>query len=148
MPYTINAGAAPLAIAECEWAAAANVAATATGDTQPTIQFTAFTSCIGIAARNLTGTQVIGVHLALYDANSNAFTAADVPTVTAILQGQNYNPNQCFIIGETAVWQASALAAYNALIAALPNAQIYSLADGTYGAGISAAPASALEPTY
>ena len=146
MPYTINAGAAPLAIAECEWAAAANVAPTAGGDTQPTIQFTAFTSCIGIAAQNAAGTQVIGVHLAIYDAANNQFSAADVPTVVGILQGQNYNPNSVFIIGETAVWQASVQAAYNALIAALPNAQIYSLADGTYGAGISAG--GALEPTY
>ncbi|RDZ26592.1 hypothetical protein [Lysobacter silvisoli] len=144
MPYTINAGANALAIAEREWAAAANVAAV-NGDTQPTIQFTAFTSCIGIAARNVAATQVIGIHLSIYDGNT-IFTAADVPNVIAILTAQNYDANNVFIIGQTSAWEASVNAAYAALVAALPNAQIYTLGDGTYGAGISAG--GALEPTY
>ncbi|HET7230835.1 MAG TPA: hypothetical protein VFJ16_12575 [Longimicrobium sp.] len=125
MPYVLNQAANVMAIAECEWGTAG------------TIQFTQFTSCIGVLAKVAGANNVTGIHLVLIDGNGNSFSAADVPTVTGVLAAQGYDNTTCTIIGQISAWQASAPGAYDALVAALNNPQTYPLADGTYGATIT-----------
>lgn len=135
MPYQINN--ATLSIGERLWSSAANVAPTAAG-TQPTVQFSAFTSCIGICARNAAGTQVIGIHLSAIDQDGTPFAVADVATVVGILTNWGYDPTSTFVIGLIDIWQSdpTLAPAYGALLAALNGPQQYPRDDGVYGAGI------------
>ena len=146
MTYQIDPCATPLAIPERCWAANANVAPNGDGDTQPTVQFTAFTSCIGICARDNTGAQVIGIHLSVRDQDGALFAAGDVATVTAILQNWNYDIDTVIVLGQISVWQASVPVAYQALLDALGDPPTYPFADGQYGAGLNQD--NVLEPTY
>ncbi|MEW6734679.1 MAG: hypothetical protein AB1489_25365 [Acidobacteriota bacterium] len=134
MPYTLNQAANVMQIAECEWGVA------------QTIQFTRFTSCIGVLAKVTGVNSVIGIHLVLIDGQGNQFTAGDVATVTQVLNAQNYDANTVLIIGQIAVWQESANAAYNALVTALNPQETYPLANGTYGATVTAG--GQIELTY
>ncbi|MBT2750199.1 MULTISPECIES: hypothetical protein [unclassified Lysobacter] len=145
MPYTLTPAGNALAIAECQWAAAANVPSVG-GDTQPTIQFTGFSSCIGIAARNNNGTDVIGIHLAIDAADGTRFGVGDVATVTSVLQGWNYDPLTVFVIGQISTWKGTIPAAFDALIAALGNPRQFAYGDGVYGAGLN--DANVLVPTF
>ena len=145
MPYTIEFSNTPLAIPERAWAQAENVPPV-DGDTQSTVQFTAFTSCIGICARNDAGSRVIGIHLSVADDQGNVFAVNNVPQVSEILQSWGYNPATVFVIGQVAVWQESIPQAYQALLTTLGNPQVYSYGDGQYGGGLNLA--SVLVPTY
>ncbi len=112
-----------MAIAEQEYATAG------------TIQFTAFTSCIGIISRS--GTQITGIHLVIKSADDTLFNDAVIPVITGILG----NYDQVWVIGRTGLWenpQNGVNVAYDHLIAALTNPAIYPLADGTYGARLDA----------
>lgn len=145
MPYTIEFCNTPLTIPERRWGQADNVPPV-DGDTQSTVQFTAFSSCIGICARNENGARVIGLHLSVTDDQGNVFAVNDVPQVSEILQTWGYDPNTAFVIGQTEVWQESIPQAYQALLTSLGSPQAYSYGDGTYGAGLN--PANVLVPTY
>lgn len=145
MPYTIEFSNTPLAIPERTWAQAENVPPV-DGDTQPTVQFTAFSSCIGICARNETGSRVIGIHLSVADDQGNVFAVNNVPQVSEILQSWGYAPGSVFVIGQVAVWEQSAQQAYQALLATLGQPQVYSYGDGQYGGGLNLA--TVLVPTY
>ncbi|QWP77730.1 hypothetical protein J5226_04765 [Lysobacter sp. K5869] len=145
MPYTIEFCNTPLTIPERRWGQADNVPPL-DGDTQSTVQFTAFSSCIGICARNENGARVIGIHLSVTDDQGNVFAVNDVPTVSEILQTWGYDPLTVFVIGQAQVWQESVPQAYAALLASLGQPQVYSYGDGTYGAGLN--PANVLVPTY
>jgi hypothetical protein len=133
MPYVLAQAANNMAIAECEWGNAG------------TIQFTRFTSCLGVLAKVAGANNVIGIHLVMVDGNGNTFSAADVPTVTAVLAAQGYDNTTCMIIGQIAYWTRSNGAAYTALLNALNNPQTYQFGDGVYGATIAA---GAIEITY
>lgn len=143
MPYTINPTRNPLAIAERQSAQALDVPPSEEGETRPTVQFTTFTSCIGIVARNRAATSVIGVHLAIFDGDTR-FTAADVPIVIASLG--DYDPSKVIVFGQISAWQASVGPAYDALLAELPQSQQHRFGDGQYGAGINEA--NELEVTF
>jgi hypothetical protein len=145
MPYTLTPAGNALAIAECQWAAAANVAAQ-NGDTLPTIQFTGFSSCIGIAARNNNGTDVIGIHLAIDAADGTRFGVGDIPTVMNVLQTWNYDPMTLFVVGQISTWKGAIPLAFAQLITALGNPRQFPYGDGTYGAGLDQA--NVLMPTY
>lgn len=145
MPYTIEFSNTPLAIPERTWAQADNVPPV-DGDTQPSVQFTAFSSCIGICARNQAGARVIGIHLSVADGEGDLFAVNDVPQVSEILQSWGYDPATVFVIGQVAVWQESIPAAYQALLTSLGQPQVYSYGDGQYGAGLNLA--NVLVPTY
>lgn len=145
MAYQIEPCTTPLAIPERRWSANANVAPVG-DETQPSVQFTAFSSCIGICARNNDGTEVIGIHLSLYDRDGTLFASADVATVTTILQDWNYDIDTVIVLGQTSAWQASAPQAYQDLLAALDNPDVYPFGDGQYGAGLN--DGDVLEPTY
>lgn len=145
MAYTIEFCNTPLAIPERRWGAADNVPAQG-ADTQPTVQFTAFSSCIGICARNENGSKVVGVHLSVLDGAGHPFAASDAATVVAILRGWGYDRLTAFVIGQTSVWQATAPAAYQALLTALGQPKVYSYGDGRYGAGLNQA--NVLVPTF
>ncbi|MGO1002847.1 hypothetical protein [Lysobacter sp. CA196] len=133
MPYQIFQCNTPLNIRECEWASAQAIPPV-NGQVVPTVQFGNFTSCIGIVASNVDATQVIGIHLVMMNDQDEPFTAADVPTVTALLA--NFPENQS-IVGQIALWEDNVGPAFAALVAALPNAGQSDQGDGTYGAGLN-----------
>lgn len=133
MPYVLAQAANNMAIAECEWGNAG------------TIQFTRFTSCVGVLAKVAGADNVIGIHLVMVDANGNTFGAADVPLVTQVLTAQGYDNTTCMIIGQIAYWTQSNNAAYTALVNALNNPDTFQLDDGVYGATITE---GAIELTY
>lgn len=133
MPYQIDRCFTPLNIGECEWASAQAILPV-NGQPVPTVQFGNFTSCIGIVASNTDATEVIGIHLVMINDQDQPFTAADVPTVTALLAG--FPENQS-IVGQIALWQDNVPDAFAALVDALPNAGQSDQGDGTYGAGLN-----------
>ncbi|MEH6418240.1 hypothetical protein, partial [Pseudomonas sp. CGJS7] len=133
MPYTIVQTNNPLAIAECQWASA-NAVPVQQGQIQPTVKFTTFTSCIGIIGASANGAQAIGIHLVMVDGNDNAFTVADVPTVTALMAG--FGQNVC-IVGQVALWEDNVPAAYTALAQALGNPPTFDRGDGRYAGGFN-----------
>lgn len=133
MPYVLTQAANVMAIDECEFGTAG------------TIQFTKFTSCIGILAKVTGANQVIGIHLVLINTAGDQFSMADVLHVQQRLTALNYDNTTCMIIGQVAVWERSNQQAYNALVAGLNNPKIYPFGDGVYGATISG---GAIEITY
>lgn len=133
MPYQITRCNRPLNIGECEWASAQAILPV-NGQAQATVQFGKFTSCIGIVASNVDATEVIGIHLVMVNDQDEQFTAADVPTVTALLAG--FPENQS-IVGQIALWQDEVPDAFAALVDALPNAGQSDQGDGIYGAGLN-----------
>lgn len=124
MPYSLSPARNAMAIAECEFSAA------------QTIQFTPFSSCIGVLARVQNQLHVVGIHLVLVDAQGNHFSANDVQTVVQTLTAANYDLNNVLIIGQIAYWEKSAPAAYQALVQALAPRDTYPLSDGIYGATV------------
>ncbi|MGO4261390.1 hypothetical protein [Lysobacter sp. TAB13] len=134
MPYQINYTNQPLAIAECQYGSANAVPPLQGQQIQPTVKFTNFTSCIGVIGASNNGAQAIGIHLVIVDGAGNVFSAADVPTVTALLVG--FQQNLC-IVGQVGVWQDNVGAAYAALAQALGNPPILDNGDGLYGAGFN-----------
>jgi len=131
MPYILNNTLLPMAIAEREIGNADE------------IQFTAFTSCIGVVV--LLGGNLTAVHLALTAADGGAFNAAAAAVVLAALPA-GYTSS--IVIGSIALWENpdnGANVGYAALIAGLVNSTLYPLADGTYGAEIDG---GVITPTY
>lgn len=133
MPYQIAHVDTPLNIAECQYSTAALQAPTS-GDVQHALQFTPITSCIGIFASNTDSTEGIGIHLVLIDSHDNIFGVADVGLVTALLEDY---PENVWIVGEIDYWRGSAPDAFNALLAALPDANQNDQGSGIYGAGLN-----------
>jgi hypothetical protein len=120
----LNQAANVMVIEEREW-----------GTGQP-IQFTKFTSCIGVLAKVAGQNQVIGIHLSILDENGNVFTAAVVPQITGVLAGQGYDNTTCQIFGMIDIWENELPAAYGALVAALNNPVQAQREDGTYQVAI------------
>ncbi|MGO1073504.1 hypothetical protein [Lysobacter sp. CA199] len=136
MPYTLTPAGNALAIAEYQWAAAATVSSDS-NHIRPTVQFTGSPSCIGIAARNNNGADVIGIHLAIDAADGTRFGVGDVATVTKVLQGWNYDPLTALVIGQIPTWKGTIPTAFDQLIAALGNPRQLAYSDGVYGAGVN-----------
>ncbi|MDP2697400.1 hypothetical protein [Thalassospira sp.] len=131
MAYVFTQAANPQAIAELQWGEGAD------------IMFTAFTSCIGLMGIN--GNNVIGVHLALRDANDQAVDNADIDAAIALLN----NATQPVIIGATAIWEQAAPTEYHHLLTQLQPVEIYAYGDGTYGGEIvNHAGVMAIQPRY
>jgi hypothetical protein len=131
MPYILNNAPDPMAIAEREIGVAAE------------IQFTAFTSCIGVVV--LLNGNLTAVHLALTAADGGAFDAAAANVVLAALPA-GYTSS--IVIGSIPYWENPANGAavgYAALTAGLINSTLYPLADGTYGAEIDG---GVITPTF
>ncbi|MFH1805188.1 MAG: hypothetical protein ABID63_09915 [Pseudomonadota bacterium] len=118
MAYVFTQAANPQAIAERQWGQGIN------------IMFTYFTSCIGLMGIN--GNNVIGVHLALHDADDQAVDNADIDAAIALLN----NATRPVIIGAVAVWERAAPAQYQHLLTQLQPVEIYAYGDGTYGGEI------------
>ncbi len=122
MPYVINNAPDPMAIAERQIGAAA------------VIQFTPFTSCIGVIT--LSGDTLTAVHLALTAADGGPFDPAAAAVVLAALPDKY---TSSVVIGSIAYWKNpvnGASAGYAALVDGLVNPALYPLADGAYGARI------------
>ncbi|MBP2294993.1 hypothetical protein [Azospirillum rugosum] len=124
MPYTIQATNAVMAISEREYGTAQR------------IQFTQFTSCIGVLG--VVNGEARGVHLSISDQNQDLFDAQAVEQVVALFPGAE----QIKIIGQIALWtnpDNRVSAAYDQMVQELNVAQdqIYPMSDGVYGAEIS-----------
>jgi hypothetical protein len=120
MPYTIDPIAFPnaLAIPERRWASAQQ------------IQFTPFTSCIGLIGIN--GPNLTALHLGLVD-GAFGFDNAAADQAAAIMAPCAAG---IFVIGETAYWTNTVPGPYQHLLNQLNAPNLYPLADGTYGADL------------
>lgn len=124
MAYTLTQASNPMSIGEQQYGSGGS------------IQFTKFTSCIGVIAKVKNKKEVIGIHLVMIDEDGNKFSTGDVSTVTGVLNGASYDPNQVVLIGAISYWTESNKAAYDALVKAIKPTNTYPLADGVYGATI------------
>jgi hypothetical protein len=95
--------------------------------TAATVQFTQFTSCIGLLGYN--GGQVTGVHLVMV---SNDDTVFDNQAADLAVQALGVYTS-VVVIGETDLWEANVGAAYNYLLGLLNNSVIIETGDGIYG---------------
>jgi hypothetical protein len=120
MAFQFALTANTMQIAELQYAAAA------------AIQFTGFSSCIGVIGQITGQNQVFGVHVPLITGAGEMFAASDVAAIQAVLQTLNANPATVMVIGQLSVWEASNPAGYAAVLTAWPAA--YPLAQGVYGA--------------
>ena len=126
MAYQFSLSANPLAIAEQEYATAA------------TVQFTAFTSCIGVIAKK--GPMLTGVHLVMTAPDGTLFNQNAATRLMYEVLGNQYD--RVCIIGCVDLWrnpQNNVLAAFQKLesmIRSLQVVQTYNFAAGTYGATI------------
>lgn len=128
MPYHIVQAPDVLAIPEEQFGVA------------QTIQFTKFTSCIGVLAKVKGANQVIGIHLVMVGLDGS-FNDGGVNAVMAVLNANNYDPTTAIILGQIAYWQTPSngvSASYQQLVNQLRPVQTYQLADGYYGATVDA----------
>ena len=127
MPYTLRPAADAMAIAEQEYATAQE------------IRFTAFTSCIGVIARQ--GPNLTAVHLVMRADDDSPF---DTPAVLAVLARLTAHYDSAWIIGCTDLWenpQNDVLAAFGQLVAGIRCSEAvkrFPLAPSTYGARVDA----------
>ncbi|KZB55546.1 hypothetical protein AUP42_03200 [Thalassospira lucentensis] len=118
MPYVFSQAANPLAIAECEYASAAE------------IRFSTFTSCIGIVG--IRNGEVFGIHLPL--AVDDFVTNADIDAALVHCQGLA----QTTITGVIGAWTSSRPTVYAYLVAQLGNPAIgVDHDEGVYGARVN-----------
>jgi hypothetical protein len=124
--YNIIETAAPLTIAEREYAIG------------PTVQFTQFTSCIGILSKIKGQDNLIGIHLSIFDQHDNKFEVQTAEKVQQLLQINNCDESTTIIIGQISAWERSNNVPFKSLIYLLnvPEERQYSLDDGNYGGTI------------
>ncbi|QNH21795.1 hypothetical protein HEP73_02723 [Xanthomonas sp. GW] len=131
MPYQFEQASSPQQIAERQFASVSLEAGPTTGTL---LQFTPFTSCIGVAVNN--NGILIGVHLSLFGADGTPFSAESVDEVMR-LTGKDQQPGApCIVFGQTAYWENSLPAAYQLLLQQLQPNEVYALADLTPGIGV------------
>ncbi|WP_114392041.1 hypothetical protein [Oleisolibacter albus] len=121
MPYILTPAQDTMAIAEREF-----------GTSSPQVQFTLFTSCIGVLS--LRNGAVTGVHLSITAEDGTLFDDAAANQVAQII-GQW---DQIKVIGRIDYWENPAngvTAAFNNMLQLLgvPPDNLYQLADGIYG---------------
>ena len=125
MPYTISKATDPLKIEEREYASAKK------------IMFTAFTSCIGVIAKQ--GATLTAIHLVMVDKDENMFVGNDVTKVLNLLPPAH---DAVTIFGCIALWENPAnkvLPAFQKLTGTFKTFkkyQQYTFGKGTYGASI------------
>lgn len=107
----------------------------------PTVQFTGFSSCIGVLGKikYQEGTHVIGVHLAIHDSNDNQVTVQDIRQIKWLLERYGYVRNSGIVIGQISVWANSHADGLNQLkkdLGIVGEGRLFQLAQGTYGGEI------------
>jgi precorrin-3B methylase len=124
--YHLTQTAAPLTIQEAEYAIA------------PTVQFTQFTSCIGILSKIRGQDNLIGIHLVIHDQQDNKFNIVTAAQVRELLEIHNCDQSTTKIIGQIRVWRDSNEKAFERLVDLLdvPEERQYPLDDGSYGGTI------------
>jgi precorrin-3B methylase len=124
--YTLTQTAAPLAIEEREYAIG------------PTVQFTQFTSCIGILSKIKGQDNLIGIHLSIFDRQNNKFNIVTAAQVRELLEINNCDESTTKIIGHIGAWERSNGFALDRLITLLgvPEERQYRFGDGSYGGHI------------
>lgn len=126
MTYQFSQAANAMAIAEQEYATAA------------TIQFTGFTSCIGVIAKK--GPLLTGVHLVMSSPSRTVFNQIAATRLMYEVLGNQYD--KVCIIGCVDLWrnpQNGVVAAFQKLesmIRSLELVQTFNFAAGTYGATV------------
>jgi len=93
MSYELKLASNVREIKECEYGVA------------ETIQFTKFTSCIGVIAKVKDRSEVIGIHLVLIDPSDNPFSEDDVPTVKNVLKSYGIDKAKTKVIGQIDFWK-------------------------------------------
>lgn len=140
MPYAFTAAANPMVINEQEYGIAQS------------IQFTTFTSCIGVVAKIMGQDQLIGFHLVIVGTGDTRFDDTAANRIVTIANANNYDPNSpVYIIGGISNWTSDSnhvSGAYNTLIQAIkPNGAVtnFQYGDGIFGTTINQ---GAMELTY
>lgn len=131
MPFLFTPAANPLFIYENQYGSA-DKKPTRAGQTQPTVRFIYTAASLCIVAPSINRDRAIGIQIPLIDSNNNVFSVADVPTVTALLNGMS---RECLILGPISLWQGNVPRVYAALEQALRYAETYDRDDGIYAAG-------------
>ncbi|MBV8173758.1 MAG: hypothetical protein JO151_04230 [Verrucomicrobia bacterium] len=130
MPYELIKGTDPLKIQEQEYASG------------PKIMFTAFTSCVGVIAKE--GGTLTGVHLVMVDKNDEYF-GADARDVPLVISKLPKSADKITIFGWLEDWRSSPNQTVKKAFAQLTgtlkekNVGLYHQSmreDGTYGAEI------------
>jgi hypothetical protein len=124
MSYTLNQAPDVMNIAECQYGVS------------EVIQFTKFTSCIGVFAKVKNETKVIGIHLVMVNDASDEFTEKSVKEVVRVLNEQDYDAAKVIIIGRIDYWKTSVEVAYSALVKEIKPTKEFSFGDGVYGATV------------
>lgn len=125
MSYTLQQAVNPELIMERQWGQS------------PTIMFNDSSECIGVLARNSGESQVIGIHLSMYDDDGDElFSQEDVGTVVGVLTANGYDATSVIIIGRIASWSQMAGSGFDALMNTLKPVTTRELPDGIYGAKI------------
>ncbi|PLY42111.1 hypothetical protein CSZ94_12080 [Janthinobacterium sp. ROICE36] len=119
MSYVFTHAANALSIAEQQYATAG------------TVRFSAFTSCIGLLARN--GTNVTGVHLVMFSNTDSPFDNAAAEAAIALLGAYQ----QVVVIGQTGMWDDNFHGPYQHLLAGLAHPIVIDVNDGTYGGRVA-----------
>lgn len=121
MPYTLTPAQDTMAIAEREF-----------GTASPQVQFTTFTSCVGVLS--LRNGAVTGVHLSITAPDGTLFDDGAANQVAQIIGPWD----QIKVIGRITYWEnpangVAAAFAHMLQILAVPPDNLYQLADGIYG---------------
>lgn len=123
VPYKLTKASNPLAIAEREYASA------------PKIQFTTFTSCIGVIAKD--GNTLTAVHLVMITAKEHTFNTSDAAKVLARLPKK---ADAVTIVGSIDMWESGngdvLTAGFQKLASRLENVKKDYRGDGKYSASI------------
>lgn len=126
MMYHLTQTGAPLTIEEAEYAIG------------ETVQFTKFTSCIGILSKIKGQQNLMGIHLVIVDQGGNKFNIVTAAQVRELLEIENCDQSTTAIIGQISAWKASIRPAFERLVDLLdvPEERQYQLGDGSYGGKI------------
>ncbi|KUI98904.1 hypothetical protein [Vibrio sp. MEBiC08052] len=126
MSYTLTETSDVMKIKEQEYSSAGKV------------QFTAFTSCIGILAKKKDKSEVIGIHLVMMSKDEEWFDKTAAQTVKNCLTTENYDSSDVLLIGCLSLWESDdrTKAGYAELKKLIQPTHEYQLADGIYGGEI------------
>jgi hypothetical protein len=99
------------------------------------VMFSHMNSCIAVLGKiTYKGSdQVIGVHLALRDAQDTPIALGDVPQIRRVLDTYGYCRGSGRIIGQIAIWRENFPHVWSALLHDLDGAELEPCGNGYYG---------------
>lgn len=122
MPYTFSPAPDPMAVAEQAYSK------------DPTIQFTPFTSCIGLLAnyKDINRNDVTAVHLVIVSDDATTFNEEAAKNAVALLEDYD----QVVVIGATDIWHDNVPLPYQYLLSLLNQPIVVQRGDGIYAGRI------------